>query len=454
MVEALSRKISISSDEPQALNTHSDLVDPLADRAGKAGLHVACSSIEAVFGEAGTNLGKSDGSISADASSQIPNCPSCGSAKIWRNGFRYHKGDVIQRWVCRSCGFRFSGQPLPKNSSVSLNTVVALPYNRQICVEETKNLDSTTEIKTVAGDKEITQQSRGRFIKFLSALENDGRHENSAKLYVRYLERLESAGANLLDSESVKATIFKKKWSPATRALAVASYSKYLSIVGGTWKAPRYQVERKIPYVPTEKEIDCLINAAYSKQSAYLLILKETGMRSSEAWFLQWKDIDFERNAITLNETLKHGTPRMFKVSAKLTATINSLPKISKNYIFQSEPPNPFGLMHFSSSFRALRRRVAAKMQNPNLNRITFHTFRHWFATNEYHKTKSLLHVQERLGHKNILTTTVYTHLINFDSDRYYSATAATVDEAVKLVEAGFEYVCDIEGFKLFRKPK
>jgi len=337
---------------------------------------------------------------------------------------------------------------------LSLNTVVALPYNRQICVEETKNLDSTTEIKTVAGDKEITQQSRGRFIKFLSALENDGRHENSAKLYVRYLERLESAGANLLDPESVKATIFKKKWSQATRALAVASYSKYLSIVGGTWKAPRYQVERKIPYVPTEKEIDCLINAAYSKQSAYLLILKETGMRSSEAWFLQWKDIDFERNAITLNETLKHGTPRMFKVSAKLTATINSLPKISKNYIFQSEPTNPFGLIHFSSSFRALRRRVAAKMQNPNLNRITFHTFRHWFVTNEYHKTKSLLHVQERLGHKNILTTTVYTHLINFDSDRYYSATAATVDEAVKLVEAGFEYVCDIEGFKLFRKPK
>jgi hypothetical protein len=86
MVEALSRKTSISSDEPQALNTHSDLVDPLADRTGKAGLEVACSSIEAVFGEAGINLGKSDGSISAGASSQIPNCPSCGSAKTWFQG--------------------------------------------------------------------------------------------------------------------------------------------------------------------------------------------------------------------------------------------------------------------------------------------------------------------------------------------------------------------------------
>jgi hypothetical protein len=85
MVEALSRKISISSDEPQALNTHSSSVDPTV-RAGKAGLQVACSSIEAVFGEACTNLGKSDGSISAGASSQIPNCPSCGSAKTWFQG--------------------------------------------------------------------------------------------------------------------------------------------------------------------------------------------------------------------------------------------------------------------------------------------------------------------------------------------------------------------------------
>jgi hypothetical protein len=72
----------------------------------------------------------------------------------------------------------------------------------------------------------------------------------------------------------------------------------------------------------------------------------------------------------------------------------------------------------------------------------------------EYHRTNSLLHVQERLGHKSVLTTTIYTHLVNFDADSYYSATAQTVEEAKVLVETGFQYVCDIEGFKLFRKPK
>ena len=44
--------------------------------------------------------------------------------------------------------------------------------------------------------------------------------------------------------------------------------------------------------------------------------------------------------------------------------------------------------------------------------------------------------------------------MINFDSDAYNAATASTVEEASKLVEAGFEYVCDVEGFKLFREPK
>jgi len=44
--------------------------------------------------------------------------------------------------------------------------------------------------------------------------------------------------------------------------------------------------------------------------------------------------------------------------------------------------------------------------------------------------------------------------LISFESDEYSSAVAETLDEARKLVEAGFEYVMDVEGNKLFRKRK
>jgi hypothetical protein len=58
------------------------------------------------------------------------------------------------------------------------------------------------------------------------------------------------------------------------------------------------------------------------------------------------------------------------------------------------------------------------------------------------------------LGHRNIQNTLLYTQLINFESDEFHSATATTVQDAQKLVEAGFEYVCDFNEVKVFRKRK
>jgi hypothetical protein len=72
----------------------------------------------------------------------------------------------------------------------------------------------------------------------------------------------------------------------------------------------------------------------------------------------------------------------------------------------------------------------------------------------EYAKTKDIIHVMKMLGHRNIQNTLTYTQLANFESDEYYSAVAKTVDEARKLVESGFTFVCDIEGVKVFSKRK
>ena len=72
----------------------------------------------------------------------------------------------------------------------------------------------------------------------------------------------------------------------------------------------------------------------------------------------------------------------------------------------------------------------------------------------EYHKTKDILHVMELLGHRDIKTTLIYTQLVNFESDEYHSAVAKTIEEARKLIEASFEYVCDVDGVKLFRKRR
>ena len=58
------------------------------------------------------------------------------------------------------------------------------------------------------------------------------------------------------------------------------------------------------------------------------------------------------------------------------------------------------------------------------------------------------------LGHKNIQNTLIYTQLVNFERDEYHSAVAKTVEEARKLIEAGFEYICHYKGVMIFRKRK
>jgi len=58
------------------------------------------------------------------------------------------------------------------------------------------------------------------------------------------------------------------------------------------------------------------------------------------------------------------------------------------------------------------------------------------------------------LGHKNIKNTLIYTQLVTFENDDYICKAATTVREATELIESGFEYVCDLEKVKLFRKRK
>ena len=73
----------------------------------------------------------------------------------------------------------------------------------------------------------------------------------------------------------------------------------------------------------------------------------------------------------------------------------------------------------------------------------------------EYAKTRDILHVMKMLGHKNIQNTLVYTHLVKgLREDEYICRVASTPHEIQLLIEEGFEYVCEHNGLKFFRKRK
>jgi hypothetical protein len=60
----------------------------------------------------------------------------------------------------------------------------------------------------------------------------------------------------------------------------------------------------------------------------------------------------------------------------------------------------------------------------------------------------------QKLGHHNIQSTQIYTHLVNFEDDEWIVKVAHNVDEVCNLVKVSFQYVTGdyTDGEKIFRK--
>jgi len=68
--------------------------------------------------------------------------------------------------------------------------------------------------------------------------------------------------------------------------------------------------------------------------------------------------------------------------------------------------------------------------------------------------TKDILHVKKVLRHRNNSSTLVYTHLINFEGDEYTVRVSRSLQEDEEPLKAGFAYVTEREGVKIYKKRK
>jgi len=370
-------------------------------------------------------------------------CPQCGSNKLFKDGLRLlAEGDSVQRFLCRKCGFRFSD---PNKSYMTSRT----DGKRQVCaiLQEAKNLDNAT-VEKVAGELvtgNVNQQTKkGLLLQYELYLQKEGYGEDSR--YNDCLKMLLNSGADIYNSESIKELIAKKHWKNGTKMQVCYAYDALTKMLKLSWAMPTYRQEENLPFIPELAEIDALITSARTHRlAAYLQCLKETMADPSEAIRLKWTDIT--GNTITINRPVKNHNPRRLSVSSQLIAMLNMLPKESE-YVFNRL------YRHMQESFDNTRKKAAYNLQNPRLLSITLRTFRHFGATMLYHQTRDILLVKKLLGHKKIENTLKYTQLIQFKDSEYDAATATDIDEAKKLIGSGFEYVTEMNGVKLFRKPK
>jgi integrase len=281
-------------------------------------------------------------------------------------------------------------------------------------------------------------------------MKRNGRAENTYSARCRSLRQL-ATKANLRHPEEVKTIIASAKWSKNTKHKIANNYGNFLAYLKIEWEKPTYKNEETLPFIPTETEIDQLISCVGKRTGTFLLLLKETGMRSGEATLLKWTCLNTQQKTVNVIPE-KGSNPRILPISDRLLGLLNQLPKTHEKIFYQQ-------LHAYRTQFCKQRKRAVEKLSNQRLLQISFHTLRHWKGTTEYHATKDIKHVQYILGHKHSDTTDIYINLEQAaflsNTDEWNTKVSHNVDEETQLINAGFTLIRSInETTAIYKKRK
>lgn len=182
-------------------------------------------------------------------------------------------------------------------------------------------------------------------------------------------------------------------------------------------KAPK--LEKKLPTYLTNEEIAKLFNIRLTKpvdyrNKAILEVMYATGARISEVINLELNQIDFEECIIRVV-----GKGKKERIIPLDDVAIEALDNYINNYrpfLIKNETCN---YVFLNKNGEKISRQMIFKMLKNLANKagitkeISPHTLRHSFASNLLNNGADLRVIQELLGHENLETTEIYSHLQN-----------------------------------------
>ena len=144
-----------------------------------------------------------------------------------------------------------------------------------------------------------------------------------------------------------------------------------------------------------------------------LRLMLDTGLRRSEAIHLRWKDIDLNSGKVMVRQgkgakdrTLWTGEHNLAALYGWRERQVNECAG-SPQTVFTTKAGGRLDPRYI----QRMVKRYAAKAGIEK--DITPHTLRHSFATDLYRETTNIRLTQRALGHENLQTTQIYTHIVD-----------------------------------------
>lgn len=238
--------------------------------------------------------------------------------------------------------------------------------------------------------------------------------KNDIKLYIKYLRD------NNMNERSI-----------ARNISALKSFYKYLMIEKVVKENPMEsivspKIGKKLPKFLSEDDINILLDIKLTDHFAYrnkamLELLYATGLRVSELINLKVYDINLEEAIVkTMGKGSKEriipiGDYALNALKVYITQYRSSLLKKDLNdYLFLNNHGKPMTRQGFFKIIRKLAIEQGIKKD------FSPHTLRHSFATHLLKHGADLRIIQELLGHSDVSTTQIYTHISNEQLDETF----------------------------------
>jgi integrase/recombinase XerD len=184
---------------------------------------------------------------------------------------------------------------------------------------------------------------------------------------------------------------------------------------------------KKLPVFLTEQEQKKLLdvfNERYitsQRNKTICLLFLKAGLRVSELINLEWKNIDLLSGRVTVLAG-KGDKDRILFVSEETLNTLVSWKERQfntwgkSNYVFSNRYCKKLVQ-------RDVRQMVGVYAKKAEIDKnVSPHTLRHSFATELLRKSKNIRLVQKALGHSDLSTTMIYTHIVDNDFEKALKA--------------------------------